>query len=168
MTRLRPKGSALSAFCGPIADVYASHVAFEAKRRGVGVTFVGDLDPLDMTAYLSLAIRLRDEGVEVRYAGVNDQWLDACTRFLLDASRSLQQAAVTIQMSTFEREHLRLIERLAVDWKQIIGPNALELLRFGLKLELEGATNPQFYRPGFSVAIENLLFGGDLANSSAE
>ena len=45
---------------GPIDDDYAYHVTHEAERLSVPILFVGDLDPIDLTGFLALAVRTQN------------------------------------------------------------------------------------------------------------
>src|SRR5580658_4000319 len=117
-----------------------------ACPRGV-IHFVGDLDPLDLTVYLSLVGRLRPLGRTIRYLGIDGAWVERCRRALK------RDKLPTIPMSDFEKRHFELLKRMGVPWSSIIGREALDVLDSGFKLELEGATNPAFYGGGFSEQI---------------
>jgi hypothetical protein len=59
-------------------------------------------------------------------------------------------------MGTFERRHWSRLEALDVPWEDIIGPRSTALLRSGQKMELEGASNPAFYRDAFLPRVRRL------------
>jgi hypothetical protein len=117
--------------------------------------FVGDLDPLDLTVYLTLASRLKKHGVTVRHVGVNGAWVERARKHLATPWK-----LPTIPMSGPERKHYALLKSFRFDWEAVIGAEAVALLDSGEKLELEGATNPAFYRGrALSRAIERALWG---------
>jgi hypothetical protein len=141
---------------GPVMPPYAALVATEAKRRRLPVRFIGDLDPDDLLVFLSLAVRLRKWNVVVQYAGIDDAWLASC-----EATRRASWPAdsALIELRPFEIKILRRLETLPVPWERLIGPSAMALLRRGFKLELEGATNPCFYKPAHHRTLRRLLSG---------
>jgi hypothetical protein len=59
---------------GLVTPVFAKRVFAEARASAVPVDFVGDLDPHDLTVYLTLACAERGGFARVRYLGVADQW----------------------------------------------------------------------------------------------
>jgi hypothetical protein len=117
------------------------------------IEFVGDLDPLDLTVFLSLASRLRAFRKVVRYVGVDSQWIERCRRYA-KGSGSLP----LIRMSGFEVAHWALLKATDVAWERIVGFQAFEVLNQGFKLELEGATNPNIYSATLSAELTEVLF----------
>jgi hypothetical protein len=130
---------------GVLSRAYVGALA-RVCPRGV-IHFVGDLDPLDLTAYLSLASRLHTLGRMIRYLGVDGAWVQRCRRALK------RDKLPTIPMSDFEKAHFELLKGVGIPWERIIGRQALDVLDSGFKLELEGATNPAFYAEGFSKRL---------------
>jgi hypothetical protein len=130
---------------------YVSCVA-RACPRGA-IHFVGDLDPLDLTVFLSLAGRLARLGREAKYLGVDSAWVRLCREH---ASRG--DYVPTIRMSAFEVEHYNILKATRVDWDAVLGVEAVDLLNRGFKLELEGATNPEAYSGRFSAKLAGSLF----------
>jgi len=122
----------------------------DRARRPLG--FVGDLDPFDLTTFLALRSgdpdlrRPAHRALELSYRGIDDRWLELCERHLLPRWKG---ALPLIKMSSLEQEHAELIIRLAPWLLELTGPRCAGLLRSGMKLELEGASNPAFYGNGF-------------------
>jgi hypothetical protein len=150
----------LSLFTRPwiVPRVYAEVVRREMMRmRTKELAMVGDLDPLDLTALLSLQCGGvdtvgRTKALPIRWLGVRDEWLAACD----GALGSKGSGWTTIAMSVFEVEHWRRLEALGVSWESIIGPRSVALLRSGRKLELEGASNPAIYGRPFLAKVRRL------------
>ena len=90
------------------------------------------------------------------YAGVDGAWLDRC-REDLAASKGLPLERTCIAMDAVERIGLTQLGQLAVDWPQIVGPQAWSLLQSGFKLELEGASNPHLYSSSFQNELRRHL-----------
>lgn len=112
-----------------------------AKHWNTGVLFVGDLDPLDLGVYWALRESLNAIARPIAFGGIDDGWLTLCERRL---KPKFGFHNVTIRMSAFERKHLAAVES-ALDIERTVGARAAALLRSGRKLELEGASNPEFY-----------------------
>lgn len=144
-----PSSVALLAHYGVPSRSLCARIARECSAGRLD--FVGDLDPLDLTVYAALASRLREYGVAVRHCGVNATWLGWCKKQLRPR---WNKKLPTITMDTAQRKHFELLRALPLPWERIIGASALELLEHGEKLELEGATNPGFYRPALTRDIE--------------
>jgi hypothetical protein len=118
-----------------------------ARATGMVLRFVGDLDPLDLAVFRSLQsggapLRGRPApAVPVTYTGIDDEWLEFCERRL--GGRSL--ATVCIRQDATEKKLLAGLVRAGVDLDALVGPRCAALLRSGLKLEIEGASNAAFY-----------------------
>jgi hypothetical protein len=118
-----------------------------AGAAGAPLRFVGDLDPLDLTVFASLQaggapLRARAApAVQVTYAGIDDAWLCICERRLRDR----QLESVCIRQDATEKRLLAALERAGIDVQALVGPRCAALLRGGLKLEIEGASNAAFY-----------------------
>ena len=142
---------------GLLEERYMPCIAQEAVRLKRSVKFLGDLDPLDLTSFLVLKTGMDPYKIKVNYCGIDDEWIRVCTEVLAKKRRGKPRAIPTISMTPFEVEHLRQLERLPIDWENIIGPLSLELLRKGRKLELEGASNPAFYGSSLIKFIRNRI-----------
>ena len=119
------------------------------------LTFVGDLDPLDLTIFAALRAGSPDFSVPARplsvgYAGVDDVWLALTERFRTRPSPVNDQ-------SDLEREHLAILFELIPDLEMIVGSRCLNLLKAGKKLELEGAYNPGGYRAEYAGQLTRHL-----------
>jgi hypothetical protein len=132
-----------------------------ATRLRLPLCFVGDLDPLDLTAFVALRCGDPDlkaphrRALPITFGGIDDRWLELCERGLLPARKG---ALPLIRMSEIEQEHRDVLFSLAPWLEEQIGPRCAELLRSGLKLELEGASNPDLYRQGFTrTLLKHLL-----------
>jgi hypothetical protein len=136
----------------------ALHVAQSFGARGLA--FVGDLDPLDLTAFAVLRENAGREAHRIRYLGVGDDWLDLCARSLLRrVDRSLSTSyPYTLKMTAFELAHLQRLLRHVPDLAAVVGPRSWELLASGMKVELEGASNPRLFSNGFSQTLQRFLF----------
>lgn len=127
--------------------------------------FVGDLDPSDLTTYAALRVggikreSSAEQNMKVEYLGIGDAWLELCQRSLREKRSRSSRIPQVIKMTKHEVENLRWLETLDLDWQQIVGPQSMDLLRDGWKLELEGATNPLFFRTGFAADVRAMLFG---------
>lgn len=130
------------------------------ESTGVFVSFIGDLDPMDLTVFCVLRagrpdlVASLDSAVPVRYLGIDDHWLGECEKH---AKRGLDFCI--LKMSKIEVEHLEVLTSQGFDVGSIAGKNCAMLLDSGHKLELEGACNPALYRPGFTLRLRNRVFG---------
>jgi hypothetical protein len=114
-------------------------VAVWAKHRGTGIRFVGDLDPLDLTVYLVLAIGLGRRGVTARLAARYGDWLRWSRKSCKDATPA------TLHQSQSEQRQCRKLLALPVDWPTLLDRDALALLKSARKLEVEGVVNRASY-----------------------
>ena len=118
-----------------------------ASATDTVMRFAGDLDPLDLTVFRSLQsggapLRARAApAVPVAYSGIDDGWLEICQRRL--GSRPL--ATVCIRQDATEKKLLTELVRAGVDIDGLVGPKCAALLRSGIKLEIEGASNAAIY-----------------------
>jgi hypothetical protein len=130
-----------------------------AKKSGVAMRFVGDLDPLDLSVFVALQaggapLRTRlAPPVPVIYAGIDDSWLALCEHRIRD--REIR--TVLIPQNQTERKLLSELERSGVDIETLVGPRCATLLRDGLKLEIEGASNAAFYGKDFMAHLLHRL-----------
>jgi hypothetical protein len=135
-----------------------------ASHWQVPVNFIGDLDPFDLTLFA--AHRCQDADLRkprkiiwpITYKGIDDRWLELCDR---NFRPGWTLKKVCIKMRPVEREHFAIVERALgkSDLESLVGPRCLAILRSGAKLELEGASNPVFYRRGFSRSLRDYLVG---------
>ena len=130
---------------GPVDTGLAT--AIRSITRDCPIWFVGDLDPLDVTAFLSL----KAEGLDARYLGIGDDWLRLCV--------ATGMTLPTIALSPFELANLRALE--AFDLGALLGEEGAALLSTGHKLELEGASNEAFYGADHTERMRALLFAAD-------
>lgn len=123
---------------GPLTVQHRSLLGSMVRALDAPVHFVGDLDPLDLVTFATLA------ELSPKYDGVDDSWLALCERYLRP-DKAL--SSVCIRMDEVEKDALGRL--MGAQWPNPIGQRALTLLASGLKLELEGATTPEFYVAGF-------------------
>ncbi len=144
---------------GVVSPVHADVVRREVKRmRATEVAVIGDLDPMGLTVFISLACGGVGAGsttrsIPVLWRGVRDDWRAECDRA---RRRTGYRSEPTIPMTEFEQRHWERLEGLDVPWEEIIGPRSAALLRSGNKLELEGASNPAIYGKAFPRRVMRL------------
>ncbi|MHB1846508.1 MAG: hypothetical protein ACYCWW_16930 [Deltaproteobacteria bacterium] len=136
------------------------------KKWCLHAEFVGDLDPLDLTIFASYycgdsnLTQPQKAALPMRYLGIDDQWLEICEQNLRAAYRPAGISAISFEMSPAERRHFEIVEELlGGQLEKWVGPRCVSLLRSGQKVELEGASNPAFYRKGFRVKLLMHLLG---------
>lgn len=122
---------------------------------GCPVEFVGDLDPHAVAMFWIVREQARSLGFDVAYRGVDSHWVSLCR-----AHRTRDLGDCCIALSAFERRLLAWVEDDAgLDLAATLGDEALAILRGGMKLELEGASNPDLYDASFPEALREHLFG---------
>jgi hypothetical protein len=131
----------------PTATFRREISAYFSKTRSA--IFVGDLDPLDLHVYLTL----REDTPALRYGGLNDSSLDFLERNL---KRNQRLDTPTLSMGPMERRHFAILDSM-VDIAALIGPRSRDLLRSGRKLELEGATNVNYFKRGHLETFRSFL-----------
>ena len=124
--------------------------AVEALRAPL--VFVGDLDPLDLATFSTLARAL--DGLPVRYAGVGDPWIALCERHLASGT-TLRELCTA--MSEPERAALRQADAIGLGWAALAGPRGAALFESGVKLELEAASNPAYFSPALAGELARLI-----------
>jgi len=150
-----PKDTTMLWRYGPLDGSHRSLVRAIVGHPSPPVLFVGDLDPLDMATYATLVAD--PELIVASYFGIADAWLHRCEADLAGRpGRPFDR--VCIPMGSVEREGFVRLLQLAIDWSAIIGPRALALLQSGVKLELEGASNPAIYSESFSEELRSAVF----------
>lgn len=131
-----------------------------ARRVRLPLCYIGDLDPFDLTIFLALRSGDPDirnpvrEALPIHYLGVDDAWLKLCQRQLLP---KMNGYVPYFKMSALELEHRDVLLKMAPWVLDLVGPKCAEMVRSGLKFELEGAANPSFYKEGFSLLLRNHL-----------
>ncbi len=131
------------------------------KRWGLRPRFVGDLDPMDLSVFAAYRRgnsdlrKSRGVALPIAYGGIDDRWLELCERSF-KAQFTLKH--VCIKMERWERMHFAAIDGM-LDLGEWVGPRCLSMLREGFKLELEGASNPAFYRRGFATKLLRHILG---------
>ena len=143
ITRYGPVDAERRALLRPIAAAFAAPIVF-----------AGDLDPLDLAAFATLA--LGPDPIPMRYVGIDDAWLNLCEVDLATRDRVLER--VCIRLNDDERTGLDRLAKLPIDWPALVGPRCWALLQAGLKLELEGASNPAMYSNPFRTELAARLF----------
>lgn len=144
--------------CGPLGAGHRAVVRAVAADLNAPIRFVGDLDPLDLVTYATMIDRSESWPVPVSYFGISDAWIEQCERDL--ASRpGMSLRSVSIPMEGEERAAWASIESSPLPWSDAIGQRTSALLTSGLKLELEGASNPDLYSRGFCDYLLRSLFG---------
>jgi hypothetical protein len=91
------------------------------------LSFLGDLDPVDLLIYRWLQTQLHP--LDVAHLGINDTFLGALAFEETEPRR--------IPLSASEREALRLLNRCFPELVETVGTQCAELLKSGWKLELE-------------------------------
>jgi hypothetical protein len=121
--------------------------------------FVGDLDPADLTTFLTLSIGSpglkRPKGYRLRlgYLGIGDAMIDLCLKFL--GKKSLD--SICMPMTALEKEHFALVGKMIPSLRRIVGRNALELLHSGRKLEIEGAVSRSLQDRDFAKGLRRFF-----------
>jgi hypothetical protein len=142
---------------GPLSAQHRAVVRAVTQSLNAPIYFVGDLDPLDLVTYATLMEPGESPLAAMTYLGISDAWLERCERDL--ASRpGMTMQAVCIPMDPEEQNALARLNQLPPPWTDPVGPRASSLLAAGLKLELEGASNPDLYSRPFRDDLVRLLF----------
>jgi len=116
--------------------------------RGLGlrqVGFLGDLDPLDLLAFVATRTYLKSHRISAKYLGVDSSMLKNVAPHW------------RIKMSSNDHRRWTLLLRSVPECAAWIGPEAVELLHSGYKLELEGAVNPSGREPKFAKSLSGLI-----------
>jgi hypothetical protein len=128
---------------------------FIAEGFQVPLVFVGDLRPIDLTAFALLrrgATSFSSRTVRplpITYAGVSDRWLA-----LSDEFRRPGKVMPESRIGDIELEHLDLLEALAPDLSAIVGNRSWMLLKSGHDVLLEMTYAVGAYRTGY---LERLI-----------
>jgi len=133
---------------GPLDAGHSRILASVVDGLDAPVLFVGDLDPLDLATYATLVRSDAFSRKGVTHLGISDSWVEACERDLeTHSARSLDRFCIRM-----DEDETEAWERLKTAWPEsrtVAGPMACSLLDEGLKLELEGASNPKIYSTSF-------------------
>jgi hypothetical protein len=138
----------------PVGKAHVAAIRALVTALDAPLVFVGDLDPLDLATFGTLARALQGVSSTVRFAGVGDRWVELCERHLAP-ERTLR--SVCIEMSQPERAAMRQAEEMGLGWDALAGSRGMDLLDSGLKLELEGASNPRFFSPSLAGELARLI-----------
>lgn len=136
----------------PVGRAHAAPLRATVEALAAPLVFVGDLDPLDLATFSTLSRAL--EGLPVRYAGVGDAWLELCERHLAPGTTL---RALSAEMSGPERAAVRRAEAEGLGWRALAGPRGSALLESGVRLELEGASNPAFFSARLAGDLARLV-----------
>jgi hypothetical protein len=153
---------------GLVPHSYADIVRRESLALRAPIAFVGDLDPVGLTTYLSLVSggfegKPRPLGA-VLYLGIDDAWLELCEDELLESLRlprlpkSNVPVAICTVMTPFEREHLAVLDA-HVDLLDLVGERCLAVLRAGFTVDLAMASDRKRYQSGFAVRLLRHVLG---------
>jgi hypothetical protein len=129
----------------------------EHQLGAYSLTFVGDLDPVDLTVHASLVCGASRHRLRVVYHGIDEQWLQLCRRRVTSPSATLPWGLPVVLLSSFETAVYESLRRLPGALPEALGESARALLDAGYKLELEGASNPVCYQSGFAAALSRML-----------
>jgi hypothetical protein len=141
---------------GPLSEPQKRLIEHVIERLAAPLFFVGDLDPTDLTTYATLISGNREGSKlsKAKYLGIGDEWVKLCEAD--SPSRPLSVCCLPLDAS--ERSALDRLTGLAIDWRKVAGKRSLKLLASGMKLELEGASDPASYTPEFRQKLLALLF----------
>ncbi|HYV46662.1 MAG TPA: hypothetical protein VFA20_17470 [Myxococcaceae bacterium] len=117
------------------------------KKLRVPWHYIGDLDTLDLTAFLVMrALNIdfvgRRHALPVTWLGINDTWLALCRRW-----KDPRWRISFGQMNPLEPEHWSVLREVAPELPDTIGPECTRLLDCGQTLDLAAASGG--YKPGF-------------------
>ena len=136
------------------ADPFGSRLLKQILPTGVPVAFVGDLDPPSIIQYIatrdSLSPAMRSRLI---FGGVDSSWLEG-VEAALRPGHALDR--ICIALSPAEKRLLRRLED-SIDVDSLVGSRAAAMLRSGVKLELEGATNPLLFGDSRTPWVFELL-----------
>jgi hypothetical protein len=141
---------------GPLSEPQKRVLEQVIEQLAAPLFFVGDLDPADLTTYATLITGNREGSTlsKARYLGVGDEWIKLCEA----DSPSRPLSVCSIPLDAGERSALDRLTALAIDWRKVAGKRSMKLLASGMKLELEGASNPAIYTSEFRDKLMSLLF----------
>jgi hypothetical protein len=92
-----------------------------------GLSFLGDMDPVDLMIFFWLRERLSPG--RIGYSGLNDA--------LLDALGIVSTDLVAIPLAPSERRAIAFLRGLFPDLRETVGPRCAQILEQGRKIELE-------------------------------
>ncbi len=139
---------------GPLGAAHRALLDGILQTLDAPLCFIGDLDPLDLVTYATLR---EHNAPPARHLGISDAWLDLCERGFARAGMTLK--SVCIPMDPSETAAVETLAGLSRRGVISLGPRALSILQSGLKLELEGASNPRLYSTAFLGELTAFLFG---------
>jgi hypothetical protein len=140
-------------YAAPSADSIREVLARHAPSRVLVVT---DLDPwgVALALHLRLILSLVAPEVPVLHRGVGDALLALSDAWLPDDGRSAP-SLLSMPLSPNEIARWRWLRPVA---REEMGPASMALLDAGHKREVEGATNPDCHRAGYTDALRAWLF----------
>jgi hypothetical protein len=164
---------------GLLLSQYVDLLVREVTARRARVAFVGDLDPLALSTYVSFLVGGFDRVAindlnEVQYCGINDNWLELFREEMLPSFRrpTFGSAGVPVSICTgmraFEKVHLRTLEESGLDLEAIVGRRCLSLLHEGCTIDLAAATDHRRFRRGFARKLERLVFHSGISWSTPQ
>ncbi|HEX7601429.1 MAG TPA: hypothetical protein VF316_07490 [Polyangiaceae bacterium] len=164
---LPPRSVTLLTRAGLVLRCYADVVRREAHATGAEIAFVGDLEPFALSSYLSLVaggfegVPTADRLLKVRYLGVSDSWFALCREEPRPEVRHRLpgEATLHVKLTAFQKRNLEILEDSGVPWDSIVGREAMTLLRSGLSVAIEHASNPECYAPGFMEKLSRHVYG---------
>jgi len=117
------------------------------------VRFIGDLDPLDFGVFLAVRLALGDAGIDVQWAYPRDIAIN-------QLSNAGMLGSFTIALNDTETTQMWELLSLSFDWSDVIGPQSIQLLASGRKLELEALLcNPDQFPDGHLQQILHAVKG---------
>lgn len=141
---------------GPLSGHHRALVRAVVQALDAPLYFIGDLDPLDLVTYASLVEPGGSSATGTRYLGISDSWVGRCEADLVSQGKSID--TLSIRMEAEERDGFERLKAVLAGWDSLIGPRAASMLESGIKLELEGASNPRIYSRSFREELLSLIF----------
>lgn len=141
---------------GPLNEHHRALVRAVVQSLSAPLYFVGDLDPLDLVTYATLREPAESPLATANYLGISDSWVERCDLDLASQGKSID--TVCIPMGAEEKDGFERLKQVPADWVSFIGRRALSLLGSGVKLELEGASNPRIYSRSFRDELLGVVF----------
>ena len=140
----------------PLSGRHRALVRAVVQSFDAPLYFVGDLDPLDLVTYATLREPTDSPLATTNYLGISDSWVERCERDLASQGKSID--TVCIPMGAEEKDGFERLKQVPTDWVSLMGPRASSMLGSGIKLELEGASNPRIYSSAFCDELLRFIF----------
>lgn len=116
------------------------------------IAYLGDLAPVGLTAYLSMVARWKGRRGAPAFVGVNDDVLG-----LAERQPKLTLTRSGVPLTTVEREYVRFLDSLKVDWDALVGPRSMEILRKGTSVPMEFTLPQDTGAPGAKSYMRRYL-----------